>query len=649
MAMNRIDELQNQISKLPVGYISKKNINGKEYCYRQWKENGKIKSEYIPSKNVDYIVDLICERKRLQEELRIETLRMSTDSVSQRRLNEYMKKLCLKRRIGIGYQDYEDIIRGNLFYIDKTAFITDWWNHSDTISLITRPRRFGKTLTLSTLYCFFSERYANRSDLFDGFDVWKTKSMRALQGTYPVIMISFAGVKSSTSIGLIEQMKSLVSAIYRDNDDIFNKLDSADQELFRSYYMRCTEQMAIDGIQVLSELMYKASGKKVIILIDEYDTPMLETWMAGNWDSCSDFMRSFFNKSLKSNPYLEQALLTGITRISKESLFSDMNNFKVYSMTSSDYDYAFGFTEEEVFHALEAQGISDKQGVKDWYDGFSIGGRNDIYNPWSITNFLRDRKFLPYWINTSSNEMINDFFKRGNIELKYVLEDLLNGKHVFTPMKEDTPLQQISEDNSALWSLLFASGYMKIVGSSGNDWDKTYELAVTNKEVSYMLVDFVRHWFSQTSFGYKDFITALLSDDVYFMTEYLSRIIRHVFSYYDVSGSEPERFYHGFVLGMIVDLEDRFIITSNRESGLGRYDVMLEPRSPNEDHAIILEFKVHRSGIEANLKSSALEGIAQIDKKKYATVLISHGISENNIYKYGIAFKGKEVWIEGGN
>ena len=640
------DELEKRISELPVGYISKKNIRGTTCYYRQWKENGKVKSEYINPNDVDYIVSLIDERRKLQLELRMESCRLDSSAASQKRLYEYAKRFYLSQTVGIGHQDYEVMICDKLFYIDKTYFIQDWWNHNDQVTLITRPRRFGKTLNLSMINCFFSRKYEGRSDLFEGLDVWKNTAMHELQGSQSVIFLSFGDIKASNAHGQIEQIKLLVSSTFLENDYICKYLDEDSAQIFRSYYTNITEEMAIRGIRVLCELMYKAFGEKVIILLDEYDTPMLEAWTAGAWEECSSFMRLFFNSTLKTNPYLYRAMLTGITRISKESFFSDMNNLRVCSMTSPEYDYAFGFTEKEVFDAMDAQKLTNKDAVRDWYNGFSIGRRTDIYNPGSIVNFLREKELQPYWVHSSSNKMINDFFKRGDKSLKYDLEDLINGKHIFTHMNEETPFGQIYEDNSALWSLLFASGYMKIVSTSGNSWDKEYELTVTNKEVYYMLLEFIKGWFSTTNNGYSDFITAMLSNDVEYMNVYLSRICSHVFSYYDISGDEPERFYHGFVLGMLVDLEDRFIITSNRESGLGRYDVVLEPRNCENNPAIIMEFKVHRPRTEADLISTAQNALRQIEEKDYEAQLISNGILPDNIFKYGIAFKGKEVWIE---
>lgn len=643
-----IKELRNSISELPIGYISKKNINGKTCYYRQWKESGKVKSKYIPASEVSYVTHLIEERKKLEFQLELELLRAENTPEAARRIYQYLQKLHLSRPAPVGVQYYEDLIERKLFFVDKTNFISDWWNSGSFATLITRPRRFGKTLNISMINAFFSMKFHDRADLFEDFLIWQNEDMRILQGTYPVIFISFGGVKESTAKEQLYSLKTIIHSAFAAYDFLTDHFNPGDKSIFDSYRnsIDITDEMAVAGIYTLSEILYNTIGKKCIILIDEYDTPILEARMSSEWEKCAHTMRLFLNKTLKTNPYIERALLTGITRISKESFFSDLNHLHVCSMTSSEYDYAFGFTEEEVFDAMKAQGLTNFEEVKSWYNGFSIGSQHEIYNPWSIVNFLSSKKILPYWVNSSSNILINNIFKSGGISYKNALDDLINQKSVHTVISEEISFADISTSTDSFWNLLFSSGYLKIINS---DSEGNCELAVTNKEVREMLISFVRNWFSEADgTNYSDFINAMLNDDTDYMQEYLERTIRDTFSYFDTSGKEPERFYHGFVLGMIVTLSDKFIIRSNRESGLGRFDVMLEPIDPTLHHAIILEFKLHRPRKESSLVETSLAAVKQIDDMQYASELVSHGIDSSNIFRYGIAFKGKEIWIEGG-
>lgn len=640
---NHIANLQNQISALPVGYISKKNIHGKECYYRQWKEDGKLKSKYVPSSEVDYTIQLIEERKKLQSELLLETSRANGDDYTH--LFAYAKQFYLSRHVAIGVQSYEELITNKLFYIDKTDFISKWWDSRDEVTLITRPRRFGKTLNLRMVECFFSSKYANRSDLFDCFKVWKDHRFHELQGKFPVIFLSFGSVKMNTANGIIAQLANQISQLLFDFYYLEEKhlLTEAELEQYHKYQTTESYKDLIAAIPFLCSILYRIYNQKVIILLDEYDTPMLEAWNCGVWEECSAYIRNLMNAIFKSNPYMQKALLTGITRISKESFFSDLNNLKVCSLTSDDYSTSFGFTEDEVFSAMDAKNLKEKEKVKAWYNGFTIGHHTDIYNPWSIINYLRTHEFKPYWIHSASNQLINSLFQPGDGALKLALNDILSGHNILTPLREELTFHELSKHHESIWSLLHASGYLKVESTCDDD---QYELAITNHEVNIMFLGLVNDWFS-TRTNYNCFIKALLSDDVDFMIEYLNRTSEEVFSFYDTSGNEPERFYHGLVLGMILDLKDQYRIRSNRESGLGRFDVLLEPIQPDLYHAIILEFKVHRPRKEKDLVQTALTALQQIEDKNYAAELISHGILVDNIYKYGIAFKGKEIWIEG--
>ncbi len=561
----------------------------------------------------------------------------------------------MARIISIGRQDFEKIRTNNNFYIDKTDFIREWWESEDDVTLITRPRRFGKTLNMSMLEQFFSVDYAGRGDLFEGLSVWQEEKYRRLQGTYPVIALSFAKVKETSYQEARKRICRILSDLYRQFDFLWNseKLTPREKELYRAVSDDMEDYVAAESLNALSNLLMRHYGKKVIILLDEYDTPMQEAYVSGYWDELVTFTRGLFNATFKTNPYMERALMTGITRVSKESMFSDLNNLKVVGMTSEKYADCFGFTEEEVSAALEEYGLSEyQQQVKDWYDGFTFGSRRDIYNPWSILNFLDEKKVGSYWVNTSSNRLVSKLLQEGSPSVKKNFEDLLAGGALELEIDEQIAYSQLSTKKNAIWSLLLATGYLKV-------WETTfvertgrayYKLVLTNKEVAIMFEDMVRDWFSENDY-YNDFIKALLLGDVAAMNTYMNRVTREMFSYFDAGRnpySEPERFYHGFVLGLMVELSDRYVVTSNRESGFGRYDVMLEPRRVAEDDGILLEFKVQSEG-EKELSDTVTQALRQIQERDYQASLAAKGVPEDRIRKYGFAFCGKEVLIGAAN
>ena len=565
------------------------------------------------------------------------------------------------RTVGIGNQDYETIRREGYFYIDKTAFIREWWESGDSVTLITRPRRFGKTLNMSMVEQFFSVNYAGRSDLFEGLSIWQEEKYRRIQGTYPVIALSFAKVKENSYQNARKRICRIIADLYRQFDFLLDseKLNERDRELYRIVSADMEDYVAAESLNALSSLLMRHYGKKVIILLDEYDTPMQEAYIDGYWEELVAFIRNLFNAAFKTNPYLERAIMTGITRVSKESIFSDLNNLKVVTTTSENYADCFGFTEGEVFAALEEYGLADqKQLVKDWYDGFIFGSKKDIYNPWSIINFLDDKKVGVYWANTSSNRLVGKLIREGSASVKKTFEILLSGGTLEMEIDEQIIYSQLLVKKNAVWSLLLASGYLKALDTTfverlGRTY---YKLTLTNREVHIMFESMILDWFSGND-DYNDFITALLLGDVKAMNTYMNRVTQEMFSYFDTgksNRSEPERFYHGFVLGLIVELADRHVVTSNRESGFGRYDVMLEPRripmaaSEGGDNAIILEFKVQDEEEERELADTVSQALRQIEEKNYQASLIAKGIPRECIRKYGFAFCGKKVLIGAG-
>lgn len=563
----------------------------------------------------------------------------------------------MARTVGIGIQSFEKLITEKSFYIDKTDFISEWWENRDEVTLITRPRRFGKTLNMNMLERFLSVQYAGQGEVFEGLSIWKNEKYRKLQGSMPVIFLSFADVKANTFAVAREKICMLIEEVYRRYDFLLTggTLKEGETECFRKALVEMTDSEAAYSLKNLSGYLSDYYGKKVIILMDEYDTPLQEAWVYGYWYEMLEFMRGLFNSTFKTNPWLERAVMTGITRVSKESIFSDLNHLTVVTSTSELYAKCFGFTEEEVFTALEEYGMQDRRrDVKEWYDGFTFGKCRDIYNPWSIINYLKTGRLSTYWANTSSNGLVDKLIREGSTEIKISMENLLKGEHLYKEIDEQIIFNQLDADENAIWSLFLASGYLKAESYTLNEETGAdlYELALTNKEVLFMFRKMIRKWFSSTGAVYNGFIKALLQDDVKSMNAYMNRVALATFSYFD-SGknpsmeTQPERFYHGFVLGLAVELADRYMITSNRESGLGRCDVIMEPK--NEiDNAVIMEFKVKNSVEEKSLSDSADAALKQIEDKRYQADLENRGISGDRIRKYGFAFDGKEVFIKNG-
>jgi len=561
--------------------------------------------------------------------------------------------------ISIGNQSFESMRERDNFYVDKTSVIKEWWENEDIVTLITRPRRFGKTLNMNMLECFFSNKYKDRGDLFEGLDIWKEEKYRKLQGTYPVIFLSFAGIKGNTFEMSKKQIGDKIVELYESNRFLLKSecISDTEKKRYISFLERPMDEDVSYKLNEMSNYLSRYYGKKVIILLDEYDTPMQEAYVSGYWEELVAFTRSMFNATFKTNPYLERAIMTGITRVSKESIFSDLNNLVVVTTTSNQYETAFGFTEEEVFNALDEQGLSEKkQEVKSWYDGFTFGDSRDIYNPWSIINYLKYKKFTTYWADSSSNGLINNLIQKGSPYIKTMLETLIRGEKINVIIDEQIVFSELDYSEDAVWSLMLASGYLKVISSEElnliRESDNEYELAITNREILFMFRKMILRWFTPAKRETNEFIKALINGDVESMNAYMNDVALQTFSSFDSGKKEsdkraPENFYHGFVLGLMVDQTENYIITSNRESGYGRYDIMLEPidKSNEKQPGIVIEFKVINPKKEKTLEETVEAALNQIEDKGYDAELVKRGVKRENIHHYGFAFRGKNVLI----
>ncbi len=643
----RIAEIDNRLQELPKGTLTYKKINGKSQPYVQRTEGGKSVSYYVKISEREQVFLEFQERTELLEER--EHLLAYVESLKKiLSRNPY-----LDANVGLGYQNFLDFVCGKQFYVDKTHFIPEWLASDARITLITRPRRFGKSMLLSTVRTFFDPMYAGHPEYFEKLCVWKDADSRRLFGTIPVISVSFGSCKGND---FAQAMRGVTLGLYnmyvqheylRESSRLNEEEKAEYRRIVASFSEQRTEYVEI-SIQKLCELLYKHYGAFPIILMDEYDTPLLEAYTDGYWDVTINTFRQLFHTTFKENDFFYRAIITGVTRISKNSLFSDLNNLEVDTVTCDAYSDCFGFTEQEVMDAFKCQDIDTIRDVKAMYDGFTIGRHQDIYNPWSICNYMRQRELIGYWVNTSSNKLVGDIIRRHPVESKYEIERLMAGEKVHKRINEGITFQYLEGDENSLWSLLLAVGYIKAENIVRSVEGIECDVSVTNREVMAMFKTEILGMFHNGWSAYGRFAEALLEHKMELMNEYLQTITYTSISYFDVADGPkertPENFYHGLVLGLIVSLRDQYRIVSNRESGRGRYDIAMYPLQENKD-AFIMEFKVQDGRKETDLEQTAMNALQQIEDKNYEADLLAAGVPAERIYKLGFAFAGKDVLV----
>lgn len=555
------------------------------------------------------------------------------------------------KRISLGNSDFKDIIDNNYYFVDKTLIIKEFLEDYGKIVLLPRPRRFGKTLNMSIIRYFLEKSDEDRRYLFKDLNIEKETEIMEKQGTFPLIYLTFKDEKHSSFENFIESMKKQASSMYKQFYYIYDKLIFDDD---KNYYMniinrKCSIQDLEVSLLKLSEYLNNYYNKKVIILIDEYDTTIHEGYFNNYYIEIIRFMRNFLSSALKDNINLEKAMITGILRVAKESIFSGLNNLEVYSILGEKYSDKFGFTEEETVELIKYYKMADKlKDFKRWYNGY-IFGSTTIYNPWSILSYINkpDREFMPYWVNTSENSIIKNLLAEGDEEVKLGLEKLYNGGFIESIINEDVVMEELDKGNENIWSFLLLSGYLKATERKFDEDSNlfVYKLKIPNAEINILYRNIIKKWFKEGFIDneFKKMLRALTDGDIKNFSKIFKRYVMTSFSYFDVTGRDPEKVYHAFVLGMLVSLSKTHEVVSNRESGIGRYDVSLIPKDIKKC-GVIFEFKRYDKEDEDTIEEMLDIALKQIEEKQYDTELKNRGI--NNIIKLAVVFNGKEVHIK---
>lgn len=554
------------------------------------------------------------------------------------------------KRQPIGVDDFGKITDNNLFFIDKTLFIKEIIDDSSEVVLIARPRRFGKTLNMSILKYYFEKTDEDTSYMFKKYEIWNQGQIyRDEQGKYPVINITFKGVKTNDWKTNYDLIKKNIKSQFQRHSYLLNSENvgfSEKKDIEKILFDKGSAGDYIKSLELLSKVLYLHYNEKVIILLDEYDTLLNEAYIHGHWEEAINFMRAFMNEGFKNNVYLHKGVLTGIFRVAKESIFSDMNNLNVSTILSDNYREFFGFTQKEVEEVLKYYNIEENmETVARWYNGYVFGETNTtvIYNPWSIIMYANKGTLKPYWVNTSGNAIIKKLATEGTREIQLSIQNIIEGGSVDRiKIDENIIYSQITNTENTIWSFMMMSGYLKSIKTEFMEDGVYCTLTAPNKEVYYFFRNMMENWLNETVKGgsVKEMLKALLGGDLKTFYKIFAYTVERSVSYYDVGEDKSESFYHAFVLGLLVYLDKEYEIRSNRESGYGRYDVMIIPKDINKK-GIIMEFKKVDKFENENFDTALKAALKQIEEKKYEVELRALGV--NDIVKVGIVFKGKEV------
>ena len=550
--------------------------------------------------------------------------------------------------IGIGESDFKILRIKKDYYIDKTKYIKDIIDNRSKVLLITRPRRFGKTLNMSMLRYYFDCTKKDSKELFKGLKIMEQEEKYTSKlGYYPCIYLTLKDAGLQSYELMIMQLRTLLMDIYYENRYLLEEAEMApgERNTFNKILLaEANEIEIINGIKMLSKIMSTYYNKPVMLFLDEYDVPLQNAYVEGYYEECIKFFKTFYGITFKDNPYLEKTILTGVSRVAKESIFSGANNFDVYTVLNDEFSDDFGITEEEMDKVINDFEIQDKkEEIKKWYDGYKIGNTEGIYNPWSILNYLKNKELIPYWVNTSSNDLIKLILKN-SATVKEKIEQLLRDEEIEVPINLETVIVGIEKNEENIWGLLLGTGYLKVT-EVVDLAHGIYKVKIPNYEIKFLFQNIIREWFNDKVIGnnlntiLKDLVTLNLEE----FEEKFKQLVIEMFSFMDVGKNTAENFYHAFVLGMLVGLKDSYYVKSNRESGFGRYDIMLEPKDKNEN-SFVMEFKVYKEEKEKTIEDTIENAKKQIEERKYAEDLEERGYTK--ITKMVFAFKGKEVKMQ---